>query len=86
MGLKKERVRGWFGELSGRLKKTAGAATGDRELEARGEGREAIGRTHRRTAERADRFVNRVEGSVGRAEQRIDEMKAKQREREAGRH
>jgi uncharacterized protein YjbJ (UPF0337 family) len=74
MGLMKQKLKGAFSELKGRVKKVTGAATNDRDLQARGEGQEPIGRTRRQGAQAIDRGIGKVEGSVGKAQQKLADM------------
>jgi uncharacterized protein YjbJ (UPF0337 family) len=75
MGVMKQKLKGAFGELAGRVKKVIGAARHDRSLEAEGEAEEAIGRVRRKAADTVDRGVDKIGGSVGKAQQKLTEMK-----------
>jgi uncharacterized protein YjbJ (UPF0337 family) len=77
MGLMKQKLLGAWGELKGRLNRTAGAASADRDLEARGAGQETIGKVRRRGAEAIERGLGKAEGTVGKAEQKLDELTGK---------
>jgi uncharacterized protein YjbJ (UPF0337 family) len=75
MGVMKQKILGAFGELRGRVKKVVGAASHDRSLEAEGEGEEAIGRVRRKGAQAIDKGIDKVEGSVGKAQRKLDEIR-----------
>lgn len=80
MGLMKQRILGAFGELRGRLKKAVGAARHDRALEARGEAEAALGRLRRRGAEALEHGLGAAEGSVGKAQQKLEEISGEARQ------
>jgi uncharacterized protein YjbJ (UPF0337 family) len=84
MGLMKQKLKGAFSELKGRVKKVSGATTRDRDLELRGEGQEAIGRTRRQGADAIDRGIGKVEGSVGKAQQKLADITGDRSQRSEG--
>lgn len=74
MGLMKQRIKGAWSEVKGRFARTAGAATGNRDLEARGAGQETLGRVRREGAEAIERGLGKAEGTVGKAQQKLAEI------------
>lgn len=77
MGLMKQKILGAWGELKGRFNRSAGALSGDRSREVKGAGQETVGRVRRGGAEAIEHGLDKAEGSVAKAERKLDELTGK---------
>ena len=74
MGTLKQRVKGALEKAHGRVERTAGAMTGDVDLEARGRGREAKGQLRGDAARAVQKGKAKVQQAVGKAQRKLGEI------------
>jgi uncharacterized protein YjbJ (UPF0337 family) len=71
MGTLKQKLKGAADQVAGRIKSITGSATGDRKLEARGKGQEAMGTTRKSGAEAVERGKGHIEEAAGNLQRKL---------------
>jgi uncharacterized protein YjbJ (UPF0337 family) len=74
MGTIKQRVKAAVEKAHGRIQRTAGAVTGDTDLEARGRGREAKGQLRSDAARAVQKGKAKLEQAAGKAQRKLGEI------------